>query len=336
METENYRRLTFQERVIIETLLNQKKKKAHIAKQLNRSRSTIVREVNPWGTKPGSYNAELANWCAVNDYENKRNVDKISTYPKLKSYVYRMLEKKWSPEQIAGRIKIKYPGDKIMSISHEAIYLHIYRQPQGKENKRLIALLTYHKSRRRSSKQVNRSKGKIKGAISIDLRPQHIQDRTQAGHWEGDLMIGANQASAIATLVERKTRFVYIIKLNDRKSETVTTAFKNYLNKLDPTLKRTMTYDNGLEMANHQWLTEQTGTDIYFAHPYSSWERGTNENTNGLIRRFLPKKTDFNLVSQPELNHIQNQLNYRPRKILQYQTPNEARLNEIKLLQLQC
>jgi IS30 family transposase len=119
---------------------------------------------------------------------------------------------------------------------------------------------------------MNRSKGKIKGAVSIDLRPQHIQDRTQAGHWEGDLMIGANQTSVIATLVERKTRFTYNIKHNDRKSETVTSAFKNYLNKLEDSLKRTMTYDNGLEMANHQWLTEQTGTDIYFAHPYSSWE----------------------------------------------------------------
>lgn len=336
METKNYRRLTYQERIIIETLLNQNKSKADIAKKLSRHRSTISRELNKWGNKPGSYDASLAHWCADNDYENKRYKDKISTYPKLKSYVYKMLENKLSPEQIAGRIKIKYPGDKIMSISHEAIYMHIYRQPQGKENKRLITLLTYHKSRRRSSKQFNRSKGKIKGAISIDLRPQHIQDRTQAGHWEGDLMIGANQASAIATLVERKTRFTYIIKLNDRKSETVTMAFKNYLNKLDTTLKRTMTYDNGFEMANHQWLTEQTGTDIYFAHPYSSWERGTNENTNGLIRRFLPKKTDFNLISKQELKSIQDKLNNRPRKVLQYQTPNEALRNEIKLLQLQC
>lgn len=226
MDKKKYRRLTYQERIIIETLLNQGKKKADIAKKIKRTRSTISREVNKWGNKPGSYDGSLAHWCADNDYEKKRCKDKISTYPKLKSYVYRMLENKLSPEQIAGRIKIKYPGDKIMSISHEAIYMHIYRQPQGKENKRLIALLTYHKSRRRSSKLFNRSKGKIKGAISIDLRPQHIQDRTQAGHWEGDLMIGANQASAIATLVERKTRFTYIIKLNDRKSETVTMAFK--------------------------------------------------------------------------------------------------------------
>ena len=336
MEKKKYRRLTYQERIIIETLLNQGKTKADIAKKLKRARSTIGREVNKWGNKPDSYDDSLAHWCAVDDYENKRNKDKISAYPKLKSYVYKMLEKKLSPEQIAGRIKIKYPGDKIMSISHEAIYMHIYRQPQGKENKRLIALLTYHKSRRRSSKQVNRSKGKIKGAVSIDLRPLHIQDRTQAGHWEGDLMIGANQASAIATLVERKTRFTYIIKLNDRKSETVTSAFKIYLNKLDATLKRTMTYDNGFEMANHQWLTQQTGTDIYFAHPYSSWERGTNENTNGLIRRFLPKKTDFNTVSKRELKSIQHKLNNRPRKVLQYQTPAEALRKEIKLLQLQC
>ena len=320
--------MTFQERVVIETMLNQNKKKADIAKRLNRSPSTISRELNPWRTKPGSYDASLAHWCAVDDYKNKRNQDKLSTYPKLKAYVYKKLEKKWSPEQIAGRIKIDYPGDKIMTISHEAIYLHIYRQPQGKENKRLIALLTYHKSRRRSSKQLCRAKGKIKGAVSIDLRPPIIESRTQAGHWEGDLMIGANQASAIATLVERKTRFTYIIKLNDRKSETVTTAFKNSLNKLAPNLKRSMTYDNGFEMTNHQWLTEQTGTDIYFAHPYSSWERGTNENTNGLIRRFLPKKTDFNSVPSSELKSIQYKLNNRPRKILLYLTPAEAFLKE--------
>jgi IS30 family transposase len=328
MERENYRRLTFQERIVIETLLSQSKRKAFIAKRLNRSPSTITRELKPWGTKPGSYDAKIAHWCAVDDYKNKRNQDKISTYPKLKSYVYKMLEEKWSPEQIAGRIKIDYPQDKMMTISHEAIYLHIYRQPQGKENKRLISLLTYHKSRRRSSKQVCRAKGRIKDAVSIDLRPPHIEARTQSGHWEGDLMIGANQASAIATLVERKTRFTYIIKLNDRKSETVTTGFRDCLNKLDTHLKRTMTYDNGFEMANHKWLTEQTGTDIYFAHPYSSWERGTNENTNGLIRRFLPKKTDFNLVPSKELKSIQRKLNNRPRKILQYKTPLEALLKE--------
>ena len=211
-----------------------------------------------------------------------------------------------------------------MRISHEAIYLYIYRQPQGKENKRLIALLTYHKSRRRSSKQNNRAKGMIKDAVSIDLRPALVAQRSQPGHWEGDLMIGANQASAIGTLVERKTRFTYLIKMKDRKSETVTTNFRNQLDLLDPSLRRTLTYDNGFEMTNHKWLTEQTGMAIYFAHPYSSWERGTNENTNGLIRRFLPKKTDFNSVPWRTLSSIQSKLNNRPRKVLNYQTPNEA------------
>lgn len=217
-----------------------------------------------------------------------------------------------------------------MRISHEAIYLFIYRHPQGLESKQWIALLKYHKSRRRSSKQKCRAKGRIKDGVSIDLRPAHIAERMQSGHWEGDLMIGANQASAIGTLVERKTRFTYIIKMKDRKTQTVTNGFKKHLNQLAPDLRRTLTYDNGFEMANHKWLTEQTGIEIYFAHPYSSWERGTNENTNGLIRRYLPKKTDFNSVSWQTLNAIENKLNNRPRKVLNYQTPNEALELEIK------
>jgi len=330
MDKKKYERLTLVERTIIESLLRTGHKKAFIADRLGRSRSTISREVNRWGKKPGDYDAKLAQWYADDDYASKHNMDKMTTYPRLKRYVYKMLKEKWSPEQIAGRIKRDYPADLTMRISHEAIYLYIYRQPQGKENKRLIALLTYHKSRRRSSKQNNRAKGKIKDAVSIDLRPTVVDERSQSGHWEGDLMIGANQASAIGTLVERKTRFTYIIKLKNRKSETVTTGFRNSLELLDPALRRTLTYDNGFEMTNHKWLTEQTGMEIFFAHPYSSWERGTNENTNGLIRRFLPKKTDFNLVSWQTLNYIQNKLNNRPRKVLNYLTPYEALLIEKK------
>jgi IS30 family transposase len=324
MEKKKYERLTLVERTIIESLLRAGQKKSFIADRLGRSGSTISREVNKWGKGPKSYDAKLAQWYADDDYAHKHNKDKLSAYPKLKRYVYKMLKERWSPEQIAGRIKRDYPTDLTMRISHEAIYLYIYRQPQGKENKRLIALLTYHKSRRRSSKQNSRAKGKIKDAVSIDLRPAHVAERSQSGHWEGDLMIGANQASAIGTLVERKTRYTYIIKMKDRKSETVTTGFRDHLDLLDPSLKRTLTYDNGFEMTNHKWLTEQTGLAIFFAHPYSSWERGTNENTNGLIRRFLPKKTDFNLVSWRRLNYIQDKLNNRPRKVLNYQTPNEA------------
>jgi len=324
MDKKKYERLTLTERTIIESLLRSGHKKSFIADRLERSCSTISREVNKWGRAPDSYNAKLAQWYADDDYANKHNKDKLSTDPKLKKYVYKMLKERWSPEQISGRIKREFPKDETMRISHEAIYLHIYRQPQGKENKRLIALLTYRKSRRRSSKQNNRAKGKIRDATSIDLRPAHVAERLQPGHWEGDLMIGANQASAIGTLVERKTRFTYIIKVKNRKTETVTSAFKNHLHLLDPALRRTLTYDNGFEMTNHKWLAEQTGMAIYFAHPYSSWERGTNENTNGLIRRFLPKKTDFNTVSWRTLKCLQNLLNNRPRKVLGYMTPHEA------------
>lgn len=330
MDKKKYRRLTFPERVVIETMLSQGQSRAYIAEKLNRKRSTICREVNKWISGGGKYEAFLADWCARDDFKNKHNKDKISTHPELKKYIYAGLKKGWSPQQIAGRIKIDFPNDKIMTISHEAIYLYIYQHPQAKENKRLIALLTYHKSRRRRSRRNQRAKGRIKFGVSIDLRPSHIADRMQAGHWEGDLMIGSNQGSAIATLVERKTRFTHIIKLKDRKSETVTASFMTRLNIHERHLKRTMTYDNGFEMANHQWLTEQTGTEIYFAHPYSSWERGTNENTNGLIRRFLPKKTNFNKVRETKLAFIQSSLNNRPRKVLGYQTPAEVLDFEIK------
>jgi IS30 family transposase len=324
MEEKKYKRLTFQERVIIETLLGEEKSKSFIALRLNRSRSTITREINKWVKKPWEkYNAELAHWDAEDDYLNKRNLDKIGTFKKLKFYVYKGLLNSWSPEQIAGRIKDDYPNDPIMSISHEAIYMHIYSHPQASLNRKLIALLPYQKTRRKRANAVNKRRVRIKDQVSIDQRPKHIEERKEIGHWEGDLMIGVKQASAIGTLVERKSRFTYIVKLKDRKSETVRKGFSKELNKLNVKLKKTLTYDNGLEMAQHKLLTEKTGIQVYFAHPYSSWERGTNENTNGLIRRFFPKGTNFNEIDERQLKEVQNKLNNRPRKVLGYRTPTE-------------
>jgi IS30 family transposase len=199
----------------------------------------------------------------------------------------------------------------------------LYNHPQGKLNKALIKLLLYSKPRRKRPKGRKKGISRINGGVSIEQRPRHVEDRQEVGHWEGDLMIGVKQSSAIGTLVERKTRFTYITKLSDRKSETVTKAFEEHLNLMNPLFKKTLTYDNGLEMANHKWLTEKTGIDVYFAHPYSSWERGTNENTNGLIRRDLPKGTNFNDISLEQLKLIQEKLNNRPRKVIGYRTPNE-------------
>jgi IS30 family transposase len=324
MEEKKYNRLTFQERVVIQTLLEEKKSKSCIALRLNRSRSTITREINKWVQEPWeNYNAELAHWDAEDNYLNKRNLDKIGTFKKLKFYVYKGLLNGWSPEQIAGRIQLKYPNDPIMSISHEAIYMHIYSHPQASLNRKLIALLPYQKTRRKRANAVNKRRIRIKDQVSIDLRPKHIEERNEIGHWEGDLMIGAKQSSAIGTLVERKSRFTYIVKLKDRKSATVRKGFSRELNMLNEVFKKSLTYDNGIEMAQHKILTEKTGMVVYFAHPYSSWERGTNENTNGLIRRYFPKGTNFNEIDERQLKVVQNKLNNRPRKVLGYRTPIE-------------
>jgi IS30 family transposase len=330
MKEENYNRLSFQDRVIIETLLTEKKSKIFIAKKLNRHRSTITREINQWVRKPTDiYKADMAHWYAQ-DSRCRRSKDKISLNKSLRIYVYRGLLKHWSPEQIAGRIKKDYPKNPVMTISYEAIYLHIYKHRQAKLNKKLIALLPYHKLTRKKRGSPKKSY-QIKNRISIDQRPLYIEKRKQVGHWEGDLIVGIKQASFIGTIVERKTRFTYIVKLDNKKSETVTHEFAHTLNELDPRFRKSLTYDNGIEMANHQYLTKQTGMNVYFAHPYSSWERGTNENTNGLIRRFLPKGTDFNHINETELKFIQDNLNNRPRKILKYKTPYECLRNEMKL-----
>jgi IS30 family transposase len=333
MEVKKHRRLTLKERIIIQTLLKEKKSKSYIAIRLGRTRSTIGREVNKWIQKEEhKYDAELAHWCVKEDYLNKRNLDKISTYSLLKFFVYKGLLSNWTPEQISGRLKELYPNNPIMSISHEAIYRHIYTRPQASLNKKLIKLLVRKKTRRRPTKKRRGGGSKIINQVNIDNRPKHINLRNEVGHWEGDLVIGKDHKSAIGTIVERKTRFTLIVKLESKKANEVAKEFSKILNKLNPIYKKTMTYDNGIEMARHEKITENTGMKIYFAHPYSSWERGTNENTNGLIRRYLPKGTNFNEIDLKQLLIIQQKLNNRPRKIIGYKTPKEMMVNELKFV----
>lgn len=333
MTVKKHRRLTLKERVQIQTLLSEKKSKAYIAKKLKRAPSTIGREINKWvQNKEDNYDAELAHWNAKDDYANKRNRDKISTYSLLRFFVYKGLLSNWTPEQISGRLKELYTNDPIMSISHEAIYRYIYTRPQASLNKKLIKLLVRKKTRRRPSKKRRGTGSVIVNQVSIDHRPKHIELREEVGHWEGDLVIGKDNKSAIGTIVERKTRFTLILKLSSKNAEEVAEAFSKMLNQLNTEFKKSMTYDNGVEMARHEKITKLTGMKIYFAHPYSSWERGTNENTNGLIRRYLPKGTNFNEISQYQLQIIQQKLNNRPRKILGYKTPTEMINIELKLV----
>jgi IS30 family transposase len=331
MEAKKHRRLTYKERVIIQTLLKEDKTKAYIAKKINRSRSTISREVNKLGDNPKvDYDAYLAHWSAKDDYLNKRNTDKISIHKKLRFYVYKGLLSQWTPEQIAGKLKLDFPNDPIMSISHESIYRYIYTHPQASLNKKLIKLLVRKKTRRRPPKKRRGTGSKIINQVSIDNRPKHIELREEIGHWEGDLMIGKNHKSAIGTIVERKSRYTIIVKLESKKSDEVAKMFSKKLNQLQKIFKKTMTYDNGIEMAKHEKITQKTGMKIYFAHPYSSWERGTNENTNGLIRRYLPKGTDFNEIDKKTIQIIQEKLNNRPRKIIGFKTPKEMMDFELK------
>lgn len=325
MVTKKYKRLSLKERIIIQTFLEEGKSKSFIAKKLKRSRSTISRELNKWISTPNDkYDACLADWNAKDDYLNKRNKDKISTYKRLKIYVYKGLLRGWSPEQISGRIKQDYPNDSVMTISHEAIYCHIYAHRQARLNKKLIKLLPYQKTQRRRPNAKSKRGSKIKDQVSIEQRPEHIENRKEIGHWEGDLVIGKGQKSAIGTIVERTSRYTCIVKLKNRKSNTVTKQFVKEFKNFDSQLTKSMTYDNGVEMAQHKKFTQQTGVIVYFAHPYASWERGTNENTNGLIRRFFPKGTDFNKVTEAQLKAVQNSLNNRPRKVLNFKTPMEV------------
>jgi len=317
-------RLTINERIKIETLIIEKRSKSYISKTLNRTRSTIGNEINRWIGSSQFYNAEIAHFYARAINNSKRNKDKMTLCPRLKLQVYRGLLSGLSPEAISGRLKVVYPEEESMQISYESIYRHIYEHPQGKINKKLIKLLTRKKTRRRKSKKRIGHKEKISKGISIENRPVHIDNREEAGHWEGDLIIGVKQNSSIGSIVERKSRYTLLVKIDDRKSKTVCGAFTKKL-KLEPVgLRKTMTYDNGTEMAEHEYISKNTGIDIYFAHPYSAWERGTNENTNGIIRRFYPKKTtDFNSISENQLMAFQHRLNNRPRKVLGYYTPNE-------------
>jgi|SRR3989339_148698 len=324
MERKKYVRLTFSERVKIETLLGENISQIKIAKKLNRSRSTISNELKNWNTSlRNNYDAALAHEFAKIKNEYKRTTAKITLSNGLKIQVFRGLLSKLSPELISGRLKLLYPNNPEMNISYESIYRYIYNHPQGLLNKKLIKLLVREKPRRRKNKRRNCNQKRISEGISIEQRPESIEDRKEAGHWEGDLLIGPKQSSCIGSIVERKTRYSILVKLEDKKSITVCSAFAKKLNMLPELFKKTMTYDNGTEMAEHKLLTKQTGMDIYFAHPYSSWERGSNENANGLVRRTFSKKTDFAMVNKYDLMKLQDHLNNRPRKVLGYYTSNE-------------
>jgi len=321
-----YQRLTSAEREEISIGLGRGESAANIARRLGRATSTVTREL---GCEPGKYRAWLAIQHSVTTVASRRlGKTKIAESLKLRTYVFAKLRDRWSPEQIARRIVEAYPHDMTMRISDESIYRYIYVLPRGELKRTLIKALRHeHKYRRKKKNRVSKSeetRGKIADMLSIEERPKEVADRIVPGHWEGDLIVGKHNQSAVGTLVERTTRYTIIVPLDGRDAETVRKTFAKEVRALPKEMAKTLTYDQGKEMNDHKRFTLVTGMQVYFAHPASPWERGTNENTNGLIRQYFPKGTDFRTVSTREIKVVQRSLNGRPRKTLNFKTPNEA------------
>lgn len=291
-----------------------------IAAKLGRSASTVSREINRNGGRSCYRVTEADN--AAWDRAHRPKTCKLVQNRELAGIVASKLKLLWSPVQIAGWLKQTYPDSEDYQVSHETIYRSLYIQARGALKKELVQHLRRTRIMRRSRHHTQKTDdhGKISNAISISERPASVEDRAVPGHWEGDLIFGSNN-SQIATLVERQTRYVMLVKVNGKDTETVINALIKHAHKLPSELYKSLTWDRGKEVADHQRFTLATDINVYFCDPQSPWQRGSNENTNGLLRQYFPKGTDLSKHSQAKLNSVARQLNERPRKTLDFETP---------------
>src|SRR3989344_5322843 len=307
-----YRRLTNTEREEMSRGLEQGESISAIARRLDRAPSTMSREVNRNSGTSG-YRAFSAGRRAQESASSRRNgKSRIAREDHLRAYVIQKLKQRWSPREIVKRIQEEYPQDMAMRLSHEAIYRYIYVLPRGSLKQMLIRALrqerTYRRKHRRGN--VEETRGKIADMLSIEERPREVVDRSVPGHWEGDLIMGKNKDAV-----------------------SVRNAYTKEFGNLPKEIAKTLTYDQGKEMSEHKQFTIDTGIQVYFAHPGSPWERGTNENTNGLIRQYFPKGTAFDKVSVREIKRVQRELNDRPRAVLHYKKPDEV-INQLVALKV--
>lgn len=326
-----YKRLGFEEREEMSRMLSQEYSCAVIAKKLGRARSTILREVRRKNRNKKSYRAYSAHRDALaKSHLGGRNV-KLTVNHELREVVLKWLRKKWSPQQIMNRLKMEYPQDKTMRISHESIYRYLYVLPKGELRKELLNdLRRKQKYRRKRKGNTQETRGKVPNLKSIDERDPSIEDRLVPGHWEGDLILGKERKCAMGTLVERSTRYTLLVKIDEYKAAAVRKAFAEAFKNIPKDLKKTLTYDQGYEMKEHELFTKETEILVYFAHARSPWERGTNENTNSLVRQYFPQSYDLRDVSTEEIKRVEQELNDRPRKCLGYLKPNEVFLNVLQ------
>jgi IS30 family transposase len=293
-----------------------------MALQLGRAVSTISREIDRNGGLKTyrANNADQAAW----DRGMRPKRCKLALHSKLRYSVVRKLKQSWSPEQIAGWLKRQYPYEVQHQVSHETIYRSLFIQARGVLKKELQQCLRSQRAIRRSrhTSLKRDGLGQITDTVSIRQRPASVEDRAVPGHWEGDLL-GGSRNSYIATLVERYSRYVMLVKVNGKDTDTVISALIKHAHKLPSELYKSLTWDRGKEMADHKRFTLATDIDVYFCDPHSPWQRGSNENTNGLLRQYFPKGTDLSVHSQAKLNAVARQLNERPRKTLEFETPAE-------------
>ena len=331
--TKQYRRLRDCEREEISRSLARGESPSDIADHLERDAGALSREVSRNSGKSGYRAFSAGNRARERASSRRRGKSKLATNDHLRLYVLEKLRRRWSPKEIAIRIREEYPSDMRMRISHEAIYRYIYVLPRGALKRTLINDLRQERAYRRKQKPSDNAemRGKIADMLSIEERPKEVEDRTVPGHWEGDLILGGQKRTALGTLVERTTRYTVLVPLKAKDAVSVRRAYAKELKSLPAEIKKSLTYDQGKEMSEHRQFTIDTGITVYFAHPGSPWERGTNENTNGLIRQYFPKGTDFSRVSVREIKRVQRELNDRPRAVLQYKKPDEV-INQLVAL----
>jgi IS30 family transposase len=299
-----------------------------IARALGRSPSTVCREIRAGGGRR-RYRAIPAERRAQRQLARPKPT-KLASCPRLLGEVEKALEQDWSPQQISARLRVEYPDDPEMRISHETIYQSLYVQSRGELRRQLTRHLRTGRSTRRAQGRAE-ARGRIRDMVNISQRPAEVEDRAVPGHWEGDLLIGAGNHSAVATLVERQTRYVLLAWLGyDRSTQHVIEALKQRIQDLPSHLMRSLTWDQGVELTDHRTFQVDTGMQVFFCDPRSPWQRGSNENTNGLLRQYLPKNSDLAARSQIELDQIAAQLNGRPRQTLNWATPAE-KMHELVL-----
>ena len=295
-----------------------------MARMLGRSASTISREFTrntlamlPYASHTAQVNSQARRVAA-------RPTRKLDMHGVAWTVVVTLLEWKWSPQEIAGTLKRVFPHEPERHVSHETIYTAIYAQPRGELRRQLIACLRQGRGTRMPRTRGDDRRGQIPDMVSIHVRPPEVEDRVMPGHWEGDFIKGAGNKSSVGVLVERTSRLVLLAKMDDATAASALAGFSAKLNSIAEPLRQSLTYDQGKELSRHKELTAQTGVKVYFCDPHSPWQRGTCENTNGLLRQYLPKGTDLSVFSQDELDAIADSMNGRPRATHAWHTPLEV------------